>query len=136
MDTPILANRQILSIIVFLFCFFGDTWCSLQEWSRTMIDKEKIKREKERVGEWVREPVLTPCFDDDDDDDCFSSWWSVSHRRNVGSLSLYFRYVYGRCSYKLHSFLPPVRDFAGNRFAVAVIYLNLFILDETNSWVM
>ena len=43
----------------------------------------------------------------------FASLQSLSHLRNVASLSHLYRYVYGKCSDELHLLVPepPVRDF-------------------------
>ena len=41
----------------------------------------------------------------------FASLQSLSYRRNVASLSIFYRYFYGKCSDELHLFVPPVRDF-------------------------
>ena len=40
----------------------------------------------------------------------FASLQSLSHRRNVASLSLFDRYFYGKCWDELHLLVPPVRD--------------------------
>ena len=44
-------------------------------------------------------------------EELFASLQSLSHRRNVASLSLFYRYFYGKCSDELHLLVPPVRDF-------------------------
>ena len=44
-------------------------------------------------------------------DDLFSSLQPLSHRRNVASLSLFYRYFHGKCSDELHSLVPPIREF-------------------------
>ena len=36
---------------------------------------------------------------------------SLSHRRNVASLSLFYRYFHGRCSNELHELVPPPKTF-------------------------
>ena len=36
---------------------------------------------------------------------------SLSHRRKVASLSLFYKYFHGRCSDELSSLVPPVRQF-------------------------
>ena len=49
----------------------------------------------------------------------FSSLDSLGHRRNVASLSLLYRYFYGKCSDELHSLVPPIREFTRmTRFAL------------------
>ena len=51
-------------------------------------------------------------------DELFSSLQPLSHRRNVASLSLFYRYFHGKCSDELHSLVPPIREFSRNtRFA-------------------
>ena len=44
-------------------------------------------------------------------EELFASLQSLSHRHNVASLSLFYRYIYGKCSDELHLLVPPVRDF-------------------------
>ena len=51
-------------------------------------------------------------------EELFSSLQSLSHRRNVASLALLYRYFHGKCSDELHSLVPPLRVFKRNtRFA-------------------
>ena len=44
-------------------------------------------------------------------DELFSSLQSLSHRRNVASLTLFYRYFNGKCSDELHSLVPPIKEF-------------------------
>ena len=44
-------------------------------------------------------------------DELFASLQSLSHRRNVASLSLFYRYIQGKCSEELHSLVPKKREF-------------------------
>ena len=46
-----------------------------------------------------------------DGEEHFASLQSLSHRRNVASLSLSYRYFYGKFSDEFHLLVPPVRDF-------------------------
>ena len=41
----------------------------------------------------------------------YSTLQPLSHRRNVASISLFYRYIYGKCSTELHSLVPPLRVF-------------------------
>ena len=51
-------------------------------------------------------------------DSLFSSLQPLSHRRNVASLSLLYRYYNGKCSKELQEMVPPRRTFVRNtRFA-------------------
>ena len=47
-------------------------------------------------------------------DSLFSSLQPLSHRRNVASLSLLYRYYNGKCSKELHEMVPPKRTFVRN----------------------
>ena len=47
-------------------------------------------------------------------DSLFSSLQPLSHRRNVASLSLLYRYYNGKCSNELHEMVPPRRTFVRN----------------------
>ena len=52
-------------------------------------------------------------------DELFSTLHALSHRRDVASLSLFYRYFYGKCSDELHSLVPPLWNFGRRtRFAV------------------
>ena len=52
------------------------------------------------------------------DEELFSSLQPLSHRSNVASLSLFYRYYYGDCSAELHELVPKHRDFSRvTRFA-------------------
>ena len=44
-------------------------------------------------------------------DELFASLQPLSHRRNVASLSLFYRYFQGKCSEELHSLVPKKREF-------------------------
>ena len=44
-------------------------------------------------------------------DGLFSSLQPLSHRRNVASLALFYRYINGKCSDELHSLVPKKREF-------------------------
>ena len=44
-------------------------------------------------------------------DDLFSTLQPLSHRRNVASLSLFYRYYNGKCSEELRSMVPPCKTF-------------------------
>ena len=49
----------------------------------------------------------------------FSTLHTLSYRRDVASLSLFYRYFYGKCSDELHSLIPPLWNFGRRtRFAV------------------
>ena len=51
-------------------------------------------------------------------DELFSSLQPLSHRRDVASLSLFYRYFHGKCSEELHSLVPPIKEFTrSTRFA-------------------
>ena len=51
-------------------------------------------------------------------DSLFSSLQPLSHRRNVASLSLLYRYYNGKCSKELQEIVPPRKTFVRNtRFA-------------------
>ena len=43
--------------------------------------------------------------------DLYSTLQPLSHRRNVASISLFYRYFHGKCSQELHSLVPPNRQF-------------------------
>ena len=61
---------------------------------------------------------------------------SLSHRRNVASLSLFYRYFHGRCSGELRELVPPLKTFLratrhssqAHRFSVKIpfCYKNLY----------
>ena len=54
-------------------------------------------------------------------DSLFSTLQPLSHRRNVASLALLYRYYNGRCSNELQEMVPPRKTFARNtRFSVNV----------------
>ena len=54
-------------------------------------------------------------------DELFNTLQPLPHRRNVASLSLFYRYFHGKCSDELHSLVPPIRSFpVRTRFAVSV----------------
>ena len=54
-------------------------------------------------------------------DSLFSTLQPLSHRRNVASLALLYRYYNGRCSNELHEMVPPRKTFARNtRFSANV----------------
>ena len=40
-----------------------------------------------------------------------SNLQSLSHRRNVASLSLFYKYFHGSCSDELKSLTPPIKSF-------------------------
>ena len=40
--------------------------------------------------------------------DLYSTLQLLSHRRNVASISLFYRYFHGKCSHELHSRVPPL----------------------------
>ena len=44
-------------------------------------------------------------------DELFASLPPLSHRRNVASLSLFYRYFQGKCSEELHSLVPKKHEF-------------------------
>ena len=44
-------------------------------------------------------------------DELFSTLPPLSHRRDVASLSLFYRYYNGKCSKELHSLIPPKKEF-------------------------
>ena len=51
-------------------------------------------------------------------DELFASLQTLSHRRNVASLALFYRYFHGKCSDELHSLVPKERLFLrSTRFA-------------------
>ena len=51
-------------------------------------------------------------------DELFSTLHTLSHRRDVASLTLFYRYFYGKCSDELHSLVPPLWNFGRRtRFA-------------------
>ena len=53
-------------------------------------------------------------------EELFSTLSPLSHRRNVASLSLFYRYFHGRCSDELHLAIPSERSFqVRTRFAVS-----------------
>ena len=53
-------------------------------------------------------------------EELFSTLSPLAHRRNVASLSLFYRYVNGKCSEELHSAVPPERTFlVRTRFAMS-----------------
>ena len=41
--------------------------------------------------------------------DLYSTLQPLSHRPNVASISLFYRYFHGKCSHELHSVVPPLR---------------------------
>ena len=43
--------------------------------------------------------------------DLYSTLQPLSHRRDVASISLFYRYFHGKCSTELHSLVPPLRVF-------------------------
>ena len=52
-------------------------------------------------------------------EELFNTLQPLSHRRDVASLSLFYRYFHGRCSEELHSLVPALRSFpVRTRFAV------------------
>ena len=54
-------------------------------------------------------------------DELFKTLQPLSHRRNVSSLSLLYRYFYGKCSSELHAMVPKVLKFnRRTRLAVSV----------------
>ena len=53
-------------------------------------------------------------------DALYSSLQPLSHRRNVASLSLFYRYYYGKCAKELQHLVPKQHIFRQNtRFAVS-----------------
>ena len=44
-------------------------------------------------------------------DELFGTLQPLSHRRDVSSLSLLYRYFHGRCSEELHQMVPPLKEF-------------------------
>ena len=51
-------------------------------------------------------------------EELFKTLQPLSHRRNVASLSLFYRYFHGRCSDELHQMVPPLKKF-GRRTRLA-----------------
>ena len=62
--------------------------------------------------------------------DLFTTLQPLSHRRNVASLTLLYRYFHGKCSVELHSLVPPLRTFsARTRFATSTETNHPFFLN-------
>ena len=55
-------------------------------------------------------------------DGLFSTLAPLSHRREVASLALFYRYFHGKCSDELHALVPKVQKFSSmTRFATSTL---------------
>ena len=64
-------------------------------------------------------------------EELFNTLQPLSHRRDVASLSLFYRYFHGRCSEELHSLVPALQSFPVRTcFAVTAHWYHVDVLSS------
>ena len=67
----------------------------------------------------MNSPTLTDCLD------------SLSHRRNVASLSIFYRYFHSECSSELANCMP--HPLAAQDFLLLILILSIYLMQEVTS---